>query len=84
MQIRGPCDIDLHAFPFDTQVCHFRFETNSYNFQEVELLWYHEPLTLLWRGHLPDLYLFKTEVSKARVEYPNGIWDQLEVRFLAL
>uniref|UniRef100_A0A915KAZ7 Neurotransmitter-gated ion-channel ligand-binding domain-containing protein n=1 Tax=Romanomermis culicivorax TaxID=13658 RepID=A0A915KAZ7_ROMCU len=62
MQIRGPCDIDLRAFPFDIQQCFISFETSSYNFQEVELMWFHEPLTLIWRGHLPDFYLHHTRL----------------------
>lgn len=82
MQVRAPCEMDLQAFPFDTQKCHLTLESYSYNSAEVDVRWFHEPLTLLSRGQLPDFYLQSTAIRKAQLQYPNGLWDQLKLTFI--
>lgn len=82
MQVRGPCEIDLRAFPFDTQKCFLTLESYSYNAREVQLHWYKQPITLLWRGQLPDFQLDSTMIERSELEYPNGMWDQLKLTFV--
>uniref|UniRef100_A0A915HUX8 Uncharacterized protein n=1 Tax=Romanomermis culicivorax TaxID=13658 RepID=A0A915HUX8_ROMCU len=82
LSVRAPCEIDLRAFPFDTQKCFLTLETSSYNSKEVSLTWFHDPITLMWRGQLPDFRLDNTTVNRSVLDYPNGRWDQLTVTFI--
>lgn len=82
MRVRAPCEIDLRAFPFDTQKCFLVFESYSYNSQEIQLYWFHHPVTVMGSGALPDFNLMDTKVERLQLEYPNGWWDQLKVTFV--
>lgn len=82
MRVRAPCEIDLRAFPFDTQKCFLVFESYSYNSQEVQLHWFHTPVTVMHETALPDFNLIDCKVERFQLEYPNGLWDDLKVTFV--
>ncbi len=43
MNLSGPCEMDLTAFPMDTVKCRLTFESFNYNTDEVQMIWH--PMT---------------------------------------
>ncbi len=82
MKVKGPCNLDLHSFPFDTQTCALLFESYSYNSEEVSLRWLHEPVTFVRKMELPDFTMIGWKAVNWTSPYPNGLWDELEVTFV--
>lgn len=82
MKVKAPCRMDLKMFPFDTQQCTLIFESYSYNMQEVKLTWHDEPVTFMSPVDLPDFSLKSYKTEKVRLQYPNGLWDELQVTFV--
>lgn len=82
MKVKAPCRMDLKMFPFDTQQCTLIFESYSYNMQEVRLMWHDEPVTFMTPVDLPDFRLKSYKTEQLRLQYPNGLWDELKVTFV--
>lgn len=82
MQVKAPCILDLRSFPFDTQECSLLFESYSYNSEEVKLEWFDVPITLMKRIELPDFDLVGFAADNNTLQYPNGLWDQLNATFV--
>ena len=70
MRVKGPCEIDLRRFPFDSQSCRLMIESYSYPswvgepeirngiFQRVRLFWLESaPITFMSQVLLPDFIL---------------------------
>lgn len=83
MKLRAPCQIDLRTFPFDSQSCYLIIESYSYNNQRVKLAWLPSaPLTFMKNIELPDFVLTSWVTFEGTLEYPNGIWSQLNATFV--
>ena len=54
LQLSGPCEMDLTAFPFDTVRCLLTFESFTYNTDEVQMHWAKEVLTMKEKMELAD------------------------------
>uniref|UniRef100_A0A0K0EW59 Ligand-gated ion channel 50 n=1 Tax=Strongyloides venezuelensis TaxID=75913 RepID=A0A0K0EW59_STRVS len=81
LSVKAPCSFELRSFPFDCQSCTLSFESYSHNNAEVSLNWMQDAITLLRSNQLPDFDMINFKTYKHVVEYPNGLWDQLKVRF---
>lgn len=68
IQLKGPCAMNLQAFPFDVQFCRLTFESYNYNTKEVRMKWRKKDD---WTFELPDFKLVRVlynsveRVSKA-------------------
>lgn len=84
MQVKAPCELKLHSFPFDTQQCSLVFESYSFNSEEVNLQWFDDPAITLMKEpiELPDFKLIAWSALNSTLPYPNGFWDRLEVTFI--
>lgn len=58
-KLKGPCEMDLVAFPMDQQMCYLTFESFNYNTDEVRMRWAaHNPISLTTEKiELPDFSL---------------------------
>ncbi|KAI6176179.1 Ligand-gated ion channel 50 [Aphelenchoides bicaudatus] len=82
MKLTGPCDMQLHTFPFDSQKCFLTFESFNYNTGEVRMQWNQPyPVMLLKPIELPDFVLVNYSVVAVEMIYPAGYWDELSVYF---
>lgn len=68
-------------FPFDKHACTLLFKSGYYGAEQVELVWDSVPVTMMPNVRTTD-YNFETFDSfKVKQEYPQGLWDQLQVTF---
>uniref|UniRef100_A0A0N4ZTQ9 Ligand-gated ion channel 50 n=1 Tax=Parastrongyloides trichosuri TaxID=131310 RepID=A0A0N4ZTQ9_PARTI len=81
LSVKAPCTFELRSFPFDCQSCVLSFESYSHNNAEVSLNWMQDAITLLNSNQLPDFDMVNFKTYKRIMEYPNGLWDQLRVKF---
>ncbi|KAL3077351.1 hypothetical protein niasHS_013340 [Heterodera schachtii] len=81
LSVKAPCALDLRTFPFDTQTCELLLESYSHNNEEVTLHWMAEPITMMKPIQLPDFDMVQFSTKRVAVLFPNGYWDELQVRF---
>lgn len=83
IQVKAPCTLDLHLFPFDMPVCAMILESYSYNAEQVRLQWLPDtPITLMKEIILPDFDLEGWTPENLTLLYPNGLWDRLKITFV--
>ncbi|CAJ0578731.1 unnamed protein product, partial [Mesorhabditis spiculigera] len=82
LHAQAPCKVNLEMFPFDSLSCEVVLESYSFNSDEVRLLWHDTPVTIMEKIELPDFEMTGWSTDHARLEYPNGIWDRANVKFV--
>lgn len=83
LQVKAPCNVDLRAFPFDTQHCHLEFQSLDYNTNKVILEWFQHPVAIMKeRIELPDFYLASFKESDQTESTMFGIKQTLSVEFI--
>uniref|UniRef100_A0AC35UIQ5 Neur_chan_LBD domain-containing protein n=1 Tax=Rhabditophanes sp. KR3021 TaxID=114890 RepID=A0AC35UIQ5_9BILA len=83
VRVKGPCKMDLTAFPLDSQSCGLIYESFNYNNQEVRMRWSplsKKPASPMNKILLPDYDLVDIETELVVEQYPAGLWDELHVR----
>ncbi|KAK6748732.1 hypothetical protein RB195_001384 [Necator americanus] len=84
VRVRGPCSMDLVDFPMDTQSCRLKYQSFSYNNEEVRMRWNsrRKPVFALKQLHITDFTLKDITPAVIRRNYPAGMWDELIVTFV--
>ncbi|KIH67818.1 Neurotransmitter-gated ion-channel ligand binding domain protein [Ancylostoma duodenale] len=84
VRVKGPCSMNLVDFPMDTQSCRLKYQSFSYNNEEVRMRWNarRKPVFALKPIHISDFTLKEITPAVIRRNYPAGMWDELVVTFV--
>ncbi|EYC22044.1 hypothetical protein Y032_0018g3682 [Ancylostoma ceylanicum] len=84
VRVKGPCSMNLVDFPMDTQSCRLKYQSFSYNNEEVRMRWNarRKPVFALKPLQITDFTLKEITPAVIRRNYPAGMWDELVVTFV--